>query len=135
MDGEFSGREVSISLGNCEFRDYSRKTRSRLFFGTGIARIPKSCWIYKASPTGLHLLALPCWSVLCPVHETMSLTISASVIAVRTDRVFRDLLASAVAARAVICAAVASDVAFSLSAAAAGVKRAAASKRWPMPPR
>ena len=49
--------------------------------------------------------------------------------------VFRDLLASAVAARAVICAAVASDVAFSLSAAAAGVKRAAASKRWPMPPR
>ena len=60
----------------------------------------------------------------------MSLSISAYVTAVQMGRLlFGRILSSAAPVAAATVAA------FAASAAAAGLKRAAASKRWPLPPR
>jgi len=61
----------------------------------------------------------------------MSLTITAFETAVRIGCFISGLYSSISAARRVAVPA----AAFAVSAAAAGVKRAAASKRWPLPPR
>ncbi|MFM7169081.1 MAG: hypothetical protein ACKPJD_18575 [Planctomycetaceae bacterium] len=61
----------------------------------------------------------------------MSFTISAFVTAVRIGRFISGFHSLFSAARGVAVPA----AAFAVSAVAAGVKRAAASKRWPLPPR